>query len=194
MSSEDLFFQKVRDVAYDYAPEVPASVYAGMRSKYRKSRFFAWNASSLNVWYVAVLALLTGFGAYTMFPQNHNAQQAVASPLKGVSLEANIISNECASSNHSEISNDTSVQASRTKSKKAAPYCEGELEFSKTSQSTGTNNEMPTGAENNTMMSSTTAVDEFKQETQNVEQEPKIDKAEQDKPKKVWRTKVYKDK
>lgn len=194
MSSEDLFFQKVRDVAYDYAPEVPASVYAGMRSKYRKSRFFAWNASSLNVWYVAVLALLTGFGAYTMFPQNHNAQQAVASPLKGVSLEANLNANACTSDNNSDLSNGSVSSPPMVKGKKTTAYSDRQLEFSNTAQANVAPYEIQSEGENNTAMPAATEADASKQETQVIEQEPKIDKVDKDKPKKVWRTKVYKDK
>ncbi len=58
MMSEDLFFNKVKETMHGYAPEVPASAYSGMRKKYAKSKFFSWNASTLNVWYVALVAVM----------------------------------------------------------------------------------------------------------------------------------------
>lgn len=59
--SEEKFFQQVKGQLENYSPEVPEAVYAGMRRKYARSRFFAWSASRLNVWYVALL--LTGTAA-----------------------------------------------------------------------------------------------------------------------------------
>jgi hypothetical protein len=56
--SEETFFNQVKGQLVNYSPEVPEAVYAGMRRKYARSRFFAWNASRLNIWYVALL--LTG--------------------------------------------------------------------------------------------------------------------------------------
>lgn len=56
--SEEKFFQQVKGQLENYSPEVPESVYAGVRRKYARSRFFSWSASRLNVWYVALL--LTG--------------------------------------------------------------------------------------------------------------------------------------
>ncbi|MFZ4786144.1 MAG: hypothetical protein ACOYLH_11750 [Flavobacteriales bacterium] len=56
--SEEMFFQQVKGQLENYSPEVPEALYAGVRRKYARSRFFAWNASRLNIWYVALL--LTG--------------------------------------------------------------------------------------------------------------------------------------
>lgn len=56
--SEETFFNQIKGQLENYSPEVPEAVYAGMRRKYARSRFFAWSASRLNVWYVALL--LTG--------------------------------------------------------------------------------------------------------------------------------------
>lgn len=65
MMSEDLFFNKVKETMHGYSPEVSAEVYGAMRKKYARSKFFSWNASSLNVWYVALVAVmgLVVFGA-----------------------------------------------------------------------------------------------------------------------------------
>lgn len=60
MRSEDQLFDKVRASLHDYAPEVPASVYSGMRRKLWWSNFMRFQAHRLNVWYVV---LLVGAGA-----------------------------------------------------------------------------------------------------------------------------------
>lgn len=59
--SEETFFNQVKGQLENYSPEVPEAVYAGVRRKYARSRFFAWSASRLNIWYVALL--LTGAAA-----------------------------------------------------------------------------------------------------------------------------------
>lgn len=92
MSSEDLFFQKVREAALDYAPEVPASVYSGMRRKYNRSRFWAWNASSLNVWYVAALGIIASIVFFASQPSEVSASQAVRNPIQGVSIQKSMAS------------------------------------------------------------------------------------------------------
>jgi hypothetical protein len=94
MSSEDLFFQKVREAALDYAPEVPASVYSGMRRKYNRSRFWAWSASSLNVWYVAALGIITSIVFFASQPSEVAASQAVRTPIQGVSIQKSMASEE----------------------------------------------------------------------------------------------------
>jgi hypothetical protein len=76
MMSEDLFFNKVKATMHGYAPEVPASVYGGMRRKYAKSKFFSWNASTLNVWYVALVAVLGAVVIGTSLESNTTATKA----------------------------------------------------------------------------------------------------------------------
>ena len=56
--SEDRFFQQVNAAMTDYSPEVPASVYAGMRKKLWWSNFTRLSATRFNVWYAALI--LTG--------------------------------------------------------------------------------------------------------------------------------------
>ena len=56
--SEDRFFQQVNAAMTDYSPEVPATVYAGMRKKLWWSNFTRLNATRFNVWYAALI--LTG--------------------------------------------------------------------------------------------------------------------------------------
>ena len=53
--SEDRFFQQVNAAMTDYRPEVPASVYAGMRKKLWWSNFTRLSATRFNVWYAALL-------------------------------------------------------------------------------------------------------------------------------------------
>jgi hypothetical protein len=67
MMSEDLFFNKVKETMHGYSPEVSADVYGAMRKKYARSKFFSWNASTLNVWYVALVAVM-GSVVFSAFP------------------------------------------------------------------------------------------------------------------------------
>jgi hypothetical protein len=76
MMSEDLFFNKVKETMHGYAPEVPASVYGGMRKKYARSKFFSWNASTLNVWYVALFAVVSAVVIGTSVDSNATASKA----------------------------------------------------------------------------------------------------------------------
>jgi hypothetical protein len=69
MMSEEMFFNKVKETMHGYAPEVPASVYGGMRKKYARSKFFSWNASTFNAWYVALIAI-AGLITFTALPTN----------------------------------------------------------------------------------------------------------------------------
>ena len=52
--SEDRFFQQVKSVMSDYRPEVPGHVYEGARKKMWWSNFMRFDASRLNVWYIAL--------------------------------------------------------------------------------------------------------------------------------------------
>jgi len=60
--SEDRFFQQVNSVMSNYRPEVPETVYAGMRKKLWWSNFTRFSYTSLNVWYllIAFVAGVTG--------------------------------------------------------------------------------------------------------------------------------------
>ena len=63
--SEDRFFQNIRSALVEYSPEVPHSVYTGMRKKLWWSNFTRISATRFNVWYAALIvfsgALLIGF-------------------------------------------------------------------------------------------------------------------------------------
>jgi len=63
--SEDRFFQQVNAAMSDYSPEVPASVYAGMRKKLWWSNFTRLSATRFNVWYAALI-LTGGFMWFTI--------------------------------------------------------------------------------------------------------------------------------
>lgn len=71
--SEDRFFQQVKSVMSDYQPEVPGQVYAGMRKKMWWSNFLRFDATRLNVWYVAVAV-----GATAAFLVNVNTPSTAA--------------------------------------------------------------------------------------------------------------------
>lgn len=50
--SDDTFYNKVRETMYSYAPEVPASVYTGMRRKLWLAKFLSFGPERLNIWYL----------------------------------------------------------------------------------------------------------------------------------------------
>lgn len=78
MMSEDMFFNKVKETMHGYSPEVSAGVYGGMRKKYARSKFFSWNASTLNVWYLALVAVLGAAVIGTSVDSNATASKASA--------------------------------------------------------------------------------------------------------------------
>lgn len=75
MRSEDQLFDKVRASLHDYSPEVPASVYSGMRRKLWWSNFMRFQAHRLNAWYVL---LLVGAGAGVWSAGSSPEHQSVA--------------------------------------------------------------------------------------------------------------------
>ena len=74
--SEDMFFNKVKETMHGYSPEVSAGVYGAMRKKYARSKFFSWNASTLNVWYLALVAVLGVAVIGTSVDSNATASKA----------------------------------------------------------------------------------------------------------------------
>jgi hypothetical protein len=65
--SEDRFFQNIRATMVEYSPEVPHSVYTGMRKKLWWSDFTKISATRFNIWYAALIvisgSLLIGFNS-----------------------------------------------------------------------------------------------------------------------------------
>jgi hypothetical protein len=59
--SEDRFFQQVKATMAHYSPEVPESVYVGIRKKLWWSNFTRLSVTRFNIWYLAVL--ITGAAA-----------------------------------------------------------------------------------------------------------------------------------
>jgi hypothetical protein len=76
MMSEDMFFNKVKETMHGYSPEVSTGVYGAMRKKYARSKFFSWNASTLNVWYLALVAVLGVAVIGTSVDSNATASKA----------------------------------------------------------------------------------------------------------------------
>lgn len=64
--SEEKFYQNMREQLVNFSPEVPSSVYGGMRRKYAVSKFFSWNLNAFNVWYLTALMTITGVTAFQM--------------------------------------------------------------------------------------------------------------------------------
>jgi hypothetical protein len=77
MMSEDLFFNKVKETMHGYSPEVSSNVYGAMRKKYARSKFFSWNASTLNVWYVALVAVM-GLAVFSVMPTSETQASKAA--------------------------------------------------------------------------------------------------------------------
>ena len=60
--SEDRFFQQVNATMADYRPEVPESVYTGMRRKLWWSNFTRLSVTRFNVWYLTILLVGASIG------------------------------------------------------------------------------------------------------------------------------------
>ena len=54
--TEERFFNEVRNRMENFSPEVPSSVYSGMRKKLWWNNFTRFRAAHLNVWYVAAVS------------------------------------------------------------------------------------------------------------------------------------------
>jgi len=84
--SEDRFFQQVNAAMTDYSPEVPASVYAGMRKKLWWSNFTRLSATRFNVWYAALILA----GGLVLFAIGNPKTGSNAAEAASVSEEASI--------------------------------------------------------------------------------------------------------
>jgi len=103
--SEDRFFQQVKSVMSDYRPEVPGHVYEGARKKMWWSNFMRFDASRLNIWYIALtvgvaatIVMYVGQPASTaadnlVAPVNSEAEVAV-SPVATPAITESVVINE----------------------------------------------------------------------------------------------------
>jgi hypothetical protein len=82
MMQEDQIFNQFKSVLEHYQPEVPQSVYKGVRRKLWLSQFMRFNAASLNVWYVGV-AICVGLGTWGVLSKE---ETATAQTAKSVSV------------------------------------------------------------------------------------------------------------
>jgi len=118
--SEDRFFQQVNAAMTDYRPEVPASVYAGMRKKLWWSNFTRLSATRFNVWYAALLVT----GGLVWFAA-HNANTNVR-PAAGVivneaaSAESPVVETSSGSLNQVPASS-TTIENPKQTTSNAAP-------------------------------------------------------------------------
>lgn len=83
--SEDRFYSQVRAAMSEHHPEVPASVYHGMRKKLWWSNFTRLSITRFNIWYA--LFILGGLGAWLgVNTSNGNAEpstvQTIAQPIQ----------------------------------------------------------------------------------------------------------------
>ena len=78
--SEDRFFQNIRSTMVEYRPEVPQSVYSGMRKKLWWSNFTKISATRFNLWYAVLIvtsaSLLINFSLTDATPENDGAPSA----------------------------------------------------------------------------------------------------------------------
>lgn len=80
MMQEDQIFNQFKSVLEHYQPEVPQSVYKGVRRKLWLSQFMRFNAASLNVWYVGV-AICVGLGTWGVLSKDEAATAQTAKPV-----------------------------------------------------------------------------------------------------------------
>ena len=85
--SEDRFFQQVKSVMSDYRPEVPGHVYEGARKKMWWSNFMRFDATRLNIWYIA---LTVGVAATIIMNVGQPASTAADKLVAPVSSEADV--------------------------------------------------------------------------------------------------------
>ncbi len=81
--SEETFYKSVRESVYNYAPEVPASVYGAMRRKLWWSRFLAFDAYRMNAWYLILIIAASGIGVSRI----NSFREARGAALRECSLE-----------------------------------------------------------------------------------------------------------
>ena len=124
--SEDRFFQQVKSVMSDYSPEVPGSVYEGVRKKMWWSNFMRFDASRLNIWYVALAVGVTSAIALNI---GQPASTASDTPVSPTSSQAEIAVapsvtpavNESAVSAESQVPAETAAVTNTGVEKTAAP-------------------------------------------------------------------------
>ena len=80
MISEERFFQNVKEQFQGFAPNVPSSVYKGMRRKLWMSNFLSFSASRMNVWYLLLLAGATTAAVLLIEQPEISAQKIGAQP------------------------------------------------------------------------------------------------------------------
>lgn len=75
--SDERFFSQVKSTLQGYAPEVPESVYNGMRRKLWMSRFTKLSATRFNMWYL-LLILASTSGAVAYYFQSESVASKMA--------------------------------------------------------------------------------------------------------------------
>ena len=84
MNSEERFLQNIRGQFEHFSPEVPASVYKGMRRRMFWGNFMRFDASRFNAWYLLALMGATVGGIAAV----NTAESIVAQEAQGVSILA----------------------------------------------------------------------------------------------------------
>jgi len=74
--SDDIFFNKVRSTMANYSPDVPGSVYSGMRRKLWLSHFVRLDMTRFNVWYILLIGGLAAGSMATMSNASSEAFKA----------------------------------------------------------------------------------------------------------------------
>jgi hypothetical protein len=77
MMQEDQIFNQFKSVLEHYQPEVPQSVYNGVRRKMWLSQFMRFNAASLNVWYIGVF-IAAGVGTWGFISKDESSSAQAA--------------------------------------------------------------------------------------------------------------------
>jgi len=115
--SEDRFYSQVRAAMSEHRPEVPASVYHGMRKKIWWSNFTRLSITRFNIWYA--LFILGGLGTWVGVGNSnqHTEQPAEQTSAQPVQEQIVIPSEPLAPTAVAEETNQTNSAAPALKSK-----------------------------------------------------------------------------
>jgi len=118
--SEDRFFQQVNAAMTDYRPEVPESVYAGMRKKLWWSNFTRLSATRFNVWYAALL-VTGGLAWFVSNNANTNDRPAAGVIVNEASMVESPVVETSAGSLNQVPASSTTAEAPKQSTSNVAP-------------------------------------------------------------------------
>jgi hypothetical protein len=117
---EDKFFDVCRESLTGFAPEVPASVYAGVQRKLMWSSFLSFNTTTLNVWYVAAVMGAATAGSIYLSTNEYSGQTLAVESGKSFNVRELVASTvDCqTTASYVEVSNTTTKAKTTSSTKK----------------------------------------------------------------------------